>query len=107
MDLGPIAFPKSVPAMGFQVVAMQLKAVLAELKSMGDPQAATGMAKYGIKADRALGVSIPKLQGLAKKIGKNHRLAEALWSSGIHEARILACMVDDPQRSMSSCLSAG
>jgi len=77
---------------------MQLKAVLAELKTMGDRESAAGMARYGINAERALGVSIPKLQGLAKKIGTNHRLADALWSSDIHEARILACMIDDPQQ---------
>ena len=86
---------------------MKLKAVLAELKSIGDSQAAAGMAKYGIKADRALGVSIPKLQGLAKKIGKNHRLADALWSSGIHEARIWPVWSMTRNRSMSSSLSAG
>jgi 3-methyladenine DNA glycosylase AlkD len=77
---------------------MQPRDVIAELKSMGDPKAAAGMARYGIKADRALGVSIPKLQSLARKIGKSHKLAEALWSSAIHEARILACMIDDPQQ---------
>lgn len=77
---------------------MQLKEVIAELKSMGDPQAAAGMARYGIKADRALGISIPGLLGLAKNIGKNHKLAGELWSCGIHEARILACMIDDPQQ---------
>jgi 3-methyladenine DNA glycosylase AlkD len=77
---------------------MRLKDVIAELKSMGNPKAAAGMARYGIKADRALGVSIPKLQGLAQKIGKSHKLAEGLWSSAVHEARILACMIDDPQQ---------
>ncbi len=77
---------------------MQLKDVIAELRSMGDPEAAAGMARYGIKADRALGVSIPGLQSLAKKIGKNRKLAQDLWSSAIHEARILACMIDDPQQ---------
>ena len=77
---------------------MQLKAVLAELKSMGDPEAAAGMARYGINVAQALGISIPGLQGLAKNIGKNHKLAGELWSCGIHEARILACMIDDPQQ---------
>ena len=77
---------------------MQLNPVIAELKSMGDPESAAGMARYGIKADRALGVSIPKLLGLAKKIGQNHKLAGELWSCGIHEARILACMIGDPQQ---------
>ncbi|MCK5711491.1 MAG: DNA alkylation repair protein [Hyphomicrobiaceae bacterium] len=65
---------------------------------MGDPEATAGMARYGINADRALGISIPRLQGLAKNIGKNHKLAGELWSCGIHEARILACMIDDPQQ---------
>jgi len=77
---------------------MQLKDVIAELKSMGDPDSLAGKAKYGIKSDRALGITIPKLLGLAKKIGKNPRLAGRLWSSAIHEARILACMIDDPQQ---------
>jgi len=84
--------------MGFEMGTMQLKTVLAELKSMGDPQAAAGMARYGINAEQALGISIPRLQGLARNIGKNHKLAGELWSCGIHEARILACMIDDPQQ---------
>jgi 3-methyladenine DNA glycosylase AlkD len=78
--------------------AMRLKEVIAELRSMGDPKAAVGMARYGIKTGRALGISIPGLRCLAKNIGKNHKLAGELWSSGIHEARILACMIDDPQQ---------
>ena len=77
---------------------MRLKEVIAELRSMGDPEAAAGMARYGINAEQALGISIPRLQGLAKKIGTKHKLADALWSSNIHEARILACMVADPQQ---------
>lgn len=76
---------------------MRLNDVIAELKSMGDPESAAGMARYGIKSDRALGVSIPKLQGLARKIGTDRKLAGQLWSSAIHEARILACMIEDPQ----------
>jgi 3-methyladenine DNA glycosylase AlkD len=77
---------------------MNLNDVTAELKSLGDPESAVGMARYGIKSDRALGISIPKLQGLAKKIGTNRKLARQLWSSAIREARILACMIEDPQQ---------
>ena len=77
---------------------MQLKDAIAELKSMGNSKSVAHMARYGIKPDRALGISIPKLQGLAKKIGKDTGLAEQLWSSSFHEARILACMVAEPQQ---------
>jgi 3-methyladenine DNA glycosylase AlkD len=72
------------------------KQVIKQLKGLSDPKAVEGMARYGIKPDRALGVSIPKLRKLAKETGKDHALAGGLWSSGIHEARILAGMVDNP-----------
>lgn len=56
------------------------------------------MARFGINPDRALGVRIPDLRRLAREIGTDHGLALALWRIGIHEARILASMVDDPAR---------
>ena len=36
--------------------------------------------------------------GMARDIGKDHALAQQLWSSGIHEARILAGMIDEPKK---------
>jgi 3-methyladenine DNA glycosylase AlkD len=54
------------------------------------------MSRFGINPDRALGVRIPDLRRLAKEIGTDHRLAGALWRTGLHEARILATMIDDP-----------
>ena len=74
-----------------------LEKYLKRLKSLADPEAAAGMARFGINPDNTLGVSIPTLRKMAKEIGKNHALAQQLWSSGIHEARLLAGMVDDPQ----------
>ncbi|MBI2126363.1 MAG: DNA alkylation repair protein [Thaumarchaeota archaeon] len=76
---------------------MEYEEILSKLKSMGDPKAAEGMAKFGINTKKAYGVSIPNVRALAKKIGKDHNLAQSLWSSGIHEARILAGIVDDPK----------
>jgi 3-methyladenine DNA glycosylase AlkD len=73
-----------------------LEKYLNQLKSLADPEAAAGMARFGINPDNTLGVSIPTLRKMAKEIGKNHILAQQFWSSGIHEARILAGMVDDP-----------
>jgi len=71
--------------------------VLEKLKSLCDPQAVAAMTGYGINADNAFGISIPRLRKLAKEIGKDHALCEQLWSSGIHEARIVASMIADPQ----------
>jgi 3-methyladenine DNA glycosylase AlkD len=76
---------------------MQFEEILERLKSLSNPEAVEGMARYGINPESALGISIPDLRKLAKQIGKNHRLALELWNSGIHEARILACYVAIPK----------
>lgn len=56
------------------------------------------MARFGINSENTLGISVAELRKIAKKIGKQHDLAEQLWASGIHEARILACLVDLPEQ---------
>ncbi|HUY99909.1 MAG TPA: DNA alkylation repair protein [Thermomicrobiaceae bacterium] len=72
-------------------------AVVAELRELARPDALPGMARYGIATGSALGgISVPTLRALARRLGRDHALAEALWASGIHEARLLASMVDDP-----------
>lgn len=73
-----------------------LDRLIEEIKSRGNPQARAGMARYGIETVRAFGVSVPTLRDLAKKTGKSHDLAEGLWRTGIHEARILAGMIGEP-----------
>ena len=66
------------------------------LRSHANPANVAGMARYGINTAGTLGVPIPILRRLAKEAGRDHALARALWNSGIHEARILATLVDDP-----------
>ena len=71
--------------------------VIKKLKSLSNPKAVAGMARFGINPENTYGISIPNLRKMAKEIGKNHILAHQLWASGIHEARILAGMIDEPQ----------
>jgi 3-methyladenine DNA glycosylase AlkD len=56
------------------------------------------MSKFGINPKNTYGISIPKLREIAKDIGKNHQLALELWKSDIHEARILASFIDEPEK---------
>jgi 3-methyladenine DNA glycosylase AlkD len=75
-----------------------LKSVLADLKRGSSAGYKADMAKrYGIvtKAE-VYGVSVATLRAMAKKIGYNHDLAEKLWATGNHDARMLATMIDDP-----------
>jgi len=77
---------------------MELEQVLQRLKSLANPENAAGMARYGINTENALGISIHTLRPIAKEIGANHALAQQLWASGIHEACILASMIDNPKK---------
>jgi 3-methyladenine DNA glycosylase AlkD len=76
---------------------MQYDDILKKLKSLSDPKAVEGMARFGINPENTFGVSIPNLRQIAKETGRDRALAQQLWASGIHEARILASMVDDPK----------
>jgi 3-methyladenine DNA glycosylase AlkD len=74
----------------------RVAAVLAELRGMGSEKDRAGMARYGINVEAAFGVSVYELRKVAKRLGTDHDLALALWATGNHEARLLACFVDDP-----------
>lgn len=73
-----------------------VKDVLDKLQSKAQPEQLKGMAKYGMKIEQRLGVSVPDMRKLAKEIGRDHKLALDLWRTGIAEARIVAALVDDP-----------
>ena len=77
---------------------MSVSSIIRTLKSLGNPATVVGMARYGISPEGTLGVSIPTLRKMAKDISTDHKLAQGLWESGIHEARLLAGFIDDPQR---------
>jgi len=71
--------------------------VLKKLESQAMPDKVQGMARYGMTAERRLGVSVPDMRRIAKETGKDHDLALRLWEIGIPEARIVAAMVDRPE----------
>jgi len=81
--------------------AMKIIRVLEEIRS---PENVAGMARYGIATKNALGVPMPMLRDLAKEISRDtdlrphiHSLALELWDTKVHEARILAGLIDDPE----------
>jgi 3-methyladenine DNA glycosylase AlkD len=68
--------------------------VVRELRRLGQKRNVEGMARFGIRARVVYGVAKPKLDALARRIGRNRKLALELWKSGVHDARILAGMID-------------
>jgi 3-methyladenine DNA glycosylase AlkD len=74
---------------------MRYDQVISKLRSQSNPKNVEGMKRFGISTKNTLGISVVALRGMAKSIGKDHEMAERLWSSGIHEARILAPMIEE------------
>ena len=73
-----------------------IERLIEHLRSHANPANVAGMARYGINREGTLGVPVYMLRRVAKETGRNHALAEALWKSGIHEARIVATLIADP-----------
>jgi 3-methyladenine DNA glycosylase AlkD len=73
--------------------------IIKRIELLENPENVAGMKRFGITAKKAFGVSAPVLKGIAKEVKKQtedrHKLASELWASGIHEARIIAYLIDD------------
>lgn len=80
---------------------MTIDEIIKKLESLGTPENVAGMARFAIKTKKAFGVSAPVLKNLAKDIKKQttdrHALALELWQTEIHEARIIAYLIDNPK----------
>lgn len=77
---------------------MNADALINVLRGNANPDNVAGMARYGINTRNTFGVSIPFLRQLARGNRRQHELALALWASDVHEARLLATLVDDPKQ---------
>ncbi len=75
---------------------MRYEDVMERLSGLADPRNVEGMARFGISSANTLGISVTVLRGIARETGRDHALALRLWDSGVHEARILAALSDDP-----------
>jgi 3-methyladenine DNA glycosylase AlkD len=73
-------------------------AVLRELQRLGDPDVRAKLSYFGVKVPKAHGISAPVLHKLARHIGRNHELAEQLWASGVHEAKLLAPLIAEADK---------
>jgi 3-methyladenine DNA glycosylase AlkD len=77
---------------------MDYDEIIQKLEALSNPQDVEGMARFGINPQKTYAVRIPELRKIAKKVGKNHKLAAQLWGAGYRETRILACMIEDPKQ---------
>jgi 3-methyladenine DNA glycosylase AlkD len=84
---------------------MTPQAVLHQLERLGNEQTRKTYRRHGVAGD-VYGVSYGELGKLVKKIRTDQKLAESLWSSGNHDARILATMVAQPEEMTERALDS-
>ena len=73
---------------------MNFDEAIAELEALGTEQTRKTWCRHGAAAPM-FGVKFGDLAKLQKRIKVDHLLAVALWRTGNHDARLLACMVAD------------
>jgi len=86
---------KRVPSVSVEAT---IQGCLADLKKASTRKDFANLKRFGIDAPKALGVSMAHIQKVAKPLGRDHALAEALWKTGVYEARLLASLVDEPEK---------
>jgi 3-methyladenine DNA glycosylase AlkD len=75
----------------------EIDRLVKELQAKANPTNVEGMKRFGIQGGEMLGVSVTDIRKIAHGI-RDHELALDLWDTGIHEARIMASIVEDPKR---------
>jgi 3-methyladenine DNA glycosylase AlkD len=80
----------------------QVQVALESLEKMSTQRHRDNLARFGIDATNPLGVSMTDIQKLAKRLGRSHELAAALWETNVYEARMLTAFVDEPERVTSA-----
>jgi len=76
---------------------MEYSEIISRLKALSGPEDIAGMARFGITAKKTYAVRMPELRKIAKKIGKDHSMANRLWEADYLETKILACMIEEPK----------
>ncbi len=88
---------KSTPLRGKErPLEAEVQSALSWLEKSSTKRDRENLARFGINAEKAFGVSMTNIQALAKRLGRSHDLAAALWDTGWYEARLLTSFVDEP-----------
>ena len=77
---------------------MTVSEVLALLDAERDERGIKHWEKLGPNTAgmKSYGIGLTRLRKLAKQIGRNRELAQTLWTTDLHDARIIALLIDDP-----------
>ncbi len=77
---------------------MEYAEVIRRLEDMGDERARKVWSRWGMDTKNYFGVNLTKLKRFAREVKRDHDLASKLWESGIHDAQLLACYIEEPKK---------
>ena len=80
----------------------EVQSALMFLKAHSTKATRDGMARYAIPSDKAYGVAMRDIKALGETLRRNLGIAEALWDTGVYEARMLVSFVADPSQISSA-----
>jgi len=77
---------------------MTVSEVLALLDAERDERGMSNWKRLGSNTAglKSYGVGLTRLRKLAKRIGRDRKLALALWKTDVYDARVIALLIDDP-----------
>jgi len=84
---------------------MTIQQAVAELQKLGTDQNRKVYRRHGV-VGKLYGVSFANLKKLKKLIKTDHELARRLWTTGNHDARVLATMAADPAETTAALLDS-
>lgn len=93
--------PKSAKPSPLAALSVDQRVALAltELRKLATAKDRDSLARYGITATDPIGVSVANIHTVAKRLGRDHELALALWDATTHyEARMLCAFIDEPEK---------
>lgn len=74
---------------------MNYEEIIDQLHKLSSEKYKENVVKMGIPESQCLGVSSSDLRKLARQIKKSNSLADELWNSGYHDAKLLAVLLYD------------
>ncbi|WKN33545.1 DNA alkylation repair protein [Porifericola rhodea] len=72
--------------------------ILQQLEAERKPEYLEHMQHFGIQGENMLGIRMPVLRAMAKTYAKDHKVALELWKHDIHEAKLMAILMDEAKK---------
>lgn len=79
-------------------IEKEYQKIVKQIKMLRNGETHDDMKQLGLSYKKALGANVVELRKLANKCNKNHLLANKLWSANFRETKIVASLLEEPEK---------